>query len=141
MSDHETNVTEKEGDPTFPSNGTMQHEPDSGFVLLSSRFLDQGDSVIYAIVGLCFFLGAVFTLGYSFWDFGSTMSSIQAIVDAAPIGQGVTPQTVVAGAIIKLVSDLLLVLIIMEVLGTVIHYLKAHATSLRPFLFFGIVFF
>src|SRR5713226_1290874 len=43
------------------------------------------------------------------------------------------------GAIIKLVSDLLLVLIIMEVLGTVIHYLKAHATSLRPFLFIGIV--
>ena len=37
------------------------------------------------------------------------------------------------------VSDLLLVLIIMEVLGTVIHYLKAHATSLRPFLFIGIV--
>ena len=27
----------------------------------------------------------------------------------------------------------------MEVLGTIIHYLKAHATSLRPFLFIGIV--
>jgi len=27
----------------------------------------------------------------------------------------------------------------MEVLGTVIHYLKAHATSLRPFIFIGIV--
>jgi uncharacterized membrane protein (DUF373 family) len=27
----------------------------------------------------------------------------------------------------------------MEVLGTVIHYLKAHETSLRPFLFIGIV--
>src|SRR5438309_2897058 len=50
-----------------------------------------------------------------------------------------TPQAVVAGAIIKLVSDLLLVLIIMEVMGTVIHYLKEHATSLRPFLFIGIV--
>lgn len=37
------------------------------------------------------------------------------------------------------ISDLLLALIIMEVLGTVIHYLKAHATSLRPFLFIGIV--
>jgi len=45
----------------------------------------------------------------------------------------------VVGAIIQLVSDLLLVLIIMEVLGTVIHYLKSHATSLRPFLFIGIV--
>lgn len=139
MSDHQTNLTEKEGAPPFPSNGTMQHEQDSRFVLLSSRFLDQGDSIIYAIVGLCFFLGAIFTLGYSFWDFGSTMSGIQTIVDAAPKSQGVTQQTVVAGAIIKLVSDLLLVLIIMEVLGTVIHYLKSHATSLRPFLFIGIV--
>jgi uncharacterized membrane protein (DUF373 family) len=27
----------------------------------------------------------------------------------------------------------------MEVLSTVIHYLKAHATSLRPFLFIGII--
>lgn len=27
----------------------------------------------------------------------------------------------------------------MEVLGTIIHFLKAHATSLRPFLFIGIV--
>lgn len=33
----------------------------------------------------------------------------------------------------------LLVLIIMEVLGTVTHYLKSHETSLRPFLFIGIV--
>ena len=139
MSDHRANLTEKEGEPPFHSNGTVQHESDSRFVLLSSRFLDQGDSIIYAIVGLCFFLGAIFTLGYSFWDFGSTISSIQAIVAAAPKSQGVTQQTVVAGAIIKLVSDLLLVLIIMEVLGTVIHYLRAHATSLRPFLFIGIV--
>lgn len=139
MSDHRAHLTEKEGEPLFHANGSMQHESDSRFVLLSSRFLDQGDSIIYAIVGLCFFLGAIFTLGYSFWDFGSTISSIQAIVDAAPKSQGVTQQTVVAGAIIKLVSDLLLVLIIMEVLGTVIHYLRAHATSLRPFLFIGIV--
>jgi uncharacterized membrane protein (DUF373 family) len=45
----------------------------------------------------------------------------------------------VADAIIKIVSDLLLVLIVMEVLGTIIHYLKSHVTSLRPFLFIGIV--
>ncbi len=44
-----------------------------------------------------------------------------------------------AQAIIELVSGLLLVLIIMEMLGTVIHYLQVHATSLRPFLFIGII--
>jgi hypothetical protein len=27
----------------------------------------------------------------------------------------------------------------MEMLGTVIHYLQVHATSLRPFLFIGII--
>jgi uncharacterized membrane protein (DUF373 family) len=45
----------------------------------------------------------------------------------------------VAQAIIELVSGLLLVLIIMEILGTVIHYLQVHTTSLQPFLFIGII--
>ena len=94
----------------------------------SSNLLDQGDSVIYAIVGACFFVGAIFALGYSFWHFAATIFPLSKL----------TP-TISATAIIQLISDLLLVLIIMEVLGTVIHYLKAHATSLRPFLFIGIV--
>ncbi len=127
MSDHQTNLTDKEGENLFHSNVIVQHEPDNRFVRLSSRFLDQGDSFIYAIVGLCFFLASFFALGYTFWDFVSAMIQPHLL------------PTDVANAIIKLVSDLLLVLIIMEVLGTVIHYLKAHATSLRPFLFIGIV--
>ncbi|MEO7076023.1 MAG: phosphate-starvation-inducible PsiE family protein, partial [Ktedonobacterales bacterium] len=44
-----------------------------------------------------------------------------------------------AEAIITFVSDLLLTLIIMEVLGTVVNYLETHATSLKPFLFIGII--
>src|SRR5258708_712644 len=40
---------------------------------------------------------------------------------------------------ISFLSDLLTVVIIMEVLRTVIHYLKEYTTSLRPFLFIGIV--
>ena len=122
------------------SLSTNHHEPEDRIAAFSGNLLDRGDSIIYAIVGSCFFLGAIIALGYSFWDFGSTMFNIQGIVDAAAAAkEPTTLQTVVAGAIIKLVSDLLLVLIIMEVLGTVIHYLKAHATSLRPFLFIGIV--
>lgn len=107
--------------------GLPDHEPESRFVSFSSKFLDQGDSMVYAIVGLCFFLSSFFALGYTFWDFWQGMTKANLI------------PTDVANSIIKLVSDLLLVLIIMEVLGTVIHYLKAHATSLRPFLFIGIV--
>jgi len=75
-------------------------------------------------------VGALFALGYSFWDFSVGMAPVFTLSAQPPS---------VAKAIIQFVSDLLLVLIIMEVLGTVIHYLRAHATSLRPFLFIGIV--
>ena len=98
----------------------------------SSTMLDHADTYIYAIVGVCFLLGTAFALGYSFWDFGIALMQV-------PGSKLVDQPAVVVGAIIKLVSDLLLVLIITEVLGTVIHYLKAHVTSLRPFLFIGII--
>ena len=127
---------------TSTEDNSNHHEPEDHIANFSSNLLDRGDSIIYSIVGICFFLGAIFALGYSFWDFGSTVFNIQVtIADAAADTPKMilTPQAVVAGAIIKLVSDLLLVLIIMEVLGTVVHYLKSHATSLRPFLFIGIV--
>ncbi len=129
MSNSHSNVHEQEKATQLPSTSFRydSHPPDNIIVTICKQVLDQGDSLIYAIVGICFFLGAIFTLGYSFWDFGSSVFQ-----------PNLTPPTV-AVAIIKLVSDLLLVLIIMEVLGTVIHYLKAHATSLRPFLFIGIV--
>ncbi|HEY3994195.1 MAG TPA: phosphate-starvation-inducible PsiE family protein [Ktedonobacteraceae bacterium] len=108
----------------------QQHPPQNPIAHYSTRFLENSDSLIYAIVGICFFLAGLFALCYSFWDFGFAMLHL-------PSGPLTTPA--VAQAIIKLVSDLLLVLIIMEVLGTVIHYLKSHATSLRPFLFIGII--
>jgi uncharacterized membrane protein (DUF373 family) len=99
------------------------HVPEDHIAEFSSNLLDQGDSVIYAVVGACFFLGAIFALGYSFGHFADTIFPLSRL----------TP-SISASAIIQLISDLLLVLIIMEVLGTIIHYLKAHATSLRPFL-------
>ncbi|HZS76561.1 MAG TPA: phosphate-starvation-inducible PsiE family protein [Ktedonobacteraceae bacterium] len=106
------------------NNHEESYDPIAHF---SSHMLERSDSLIYAIVGVFFLLGSLFALGYSIWDF---LASI-LIPKLDP--------SLVAQAIIKLVSDLLLVLIIMEVMGTVIHYLKAHATSLRPFLFIGIV--
>lgn len=129
MSDSHSKLDEPKEATPLPPNTIHRdyHPPDNIIVAICKQVLDQGDSLVYAIVGICFFLGATFTLGYSFWDFGSSVFQ-----------PNLTPPTV-AVAIIKLVSDLLLVLIIMEVLGTVIHYLKAHATSLRPFLFIGIV--
>ena len=95
---------------------------------------------MYVIVGVCFFLGAAFALCYGLWDFGSTLLNIpQLVVQTQHTANLTTVSEIVANSIIKLISDLLLVLIIMEVLSTVIHYLKSHATSLRPFLFIGII--
>jgi uncharacterized membrane protein (DUF373 family) len=106
-------------------------EPEHRFSLISGSVLDRADGIIYAVVGACFLIGAICTLCYSFWDFGTNIT--------AAIGAGRGDPALLAKAIIQFVSDLLLVLIIMEVLGTVTHYLKSHATSLRPFLFIGIV--
>jgi len=103
MSGHRLGASEQADTSSF-NNG--HHEPEHPLIILSRRFLDRGDSFIYAIVGICFFLGAIFTLGYSFWDFSSTIFNVQGLVNAVT-----TPQSIVAGAIIKLVSDLLLVLI------------------------------
>jgi uncharacterized membrane protein (DUF373 family) len=131
MSHHQTGVNEMEGTPLLSSGHIdKHHEPEDRIGTFSSTLLDRGDSFIYAIVGACFFVGALFALGYSFWDFSVGMAPVFTLSAQPPS---------VAKAIIQFVSDLLLVLIIMEVLGTVIHYLKEHATSLRPFLFIGIV--
>jgi uncharacterized membrane protein (DUF373 family) len=108
----------------------FQHldEPaESRFANFSVRLLDGGDAIIYIVVGACFFIGALFALGYSFWNF--YLSWMGSKFEPGLVGQ----------AIIQFISDLLLVLIIMEVLGTVTHYLKERATSLRPFLFIGII--
>jgi uncharacterized membrane protein (DUF373 family) len=130
MSDHleqmEESQTGLSGNSNLPRHHA--HEEDDAIGRVSSNFLDKGDSLIYAIVGICFFIGGFIALGYSFWDFGYNLLTPASL-----------KPSIVAQAIIQLISDLLLVLIIMEVLGTVTHYLRAHATSLRPFLFIGIV--
>ena len=131
MPDHPLDAREKDSAPLHTNqNAGEVHEAEDPIGAFSSNLLDRGDSLIYAIVGICFFVGALFALGYSFWNFGVNMAPVFTL-SATTAG--------VASAIIQLISDLLLVIIIMEVLGTVIHYLKEHATSLRPFLFIGIV--
>ena|SRR5438270_7154869 len=108
------------------------HQSANRFALYSVGFLDRADGVIYTIVGACFLLTATMALIYTFWAFGVPIIELRAFpMDQQP-GQ-------VAQAIIELVSGLLLVLIIMEMLGTVTHYLQVHETSLRPFLFISII--
>lgn len=134
MSDYQGNLGETDGQVTTivehsASNNKKEsdEERNDPVARVAGNFLDNGDSVIYAIVGICFLVAGLIALGYSFWDFAVNLTS-----------QKLTPP-IFATSIIQFVSDLLLVLIIMEVLGTVTHYLQSHTTSLRPFLFIGIV--
>jgi uncharacterized membrane protein (DUF373 family) len=99
-----------------------------------TRFLESTDSLIYALVGVSFLVAALFSLCYSIVKFAlalwtSAGSSFNGIFSGASTGT----------ALINFVSDLLLTLIIMEVFGTVVHYLRTRATSLKPFLFIGII--
>ena len=92
----------------------------------SLRLLDALDFVVYALVGLAFVGAALLALGYSLahlvLNFGIAL-----------------PVTGVVQDVLNFVSDLLLVLIIMEVLGTVRSYLEKGDTSVKPFLFIGII--
>jgi uncharacterized membrane protein (DUF373 family) len=132
VSDYHIGVSEKESPSSSPPHDQEPSgEPVNGFASILGTILDHSDAIIYGIIGISFLVGALFALGYSFWDVGTIM-----------IGRSESePSSVsfVALAIIKFISDLLLVLIIMEILRTIIHYLKEHTTSLHPFLFIGIV--
>jgi uncharacterized membrane protein (DUF373 family) len=145
MSEYET--TQEAATTTQHKNNLLSADPPGHHIQevieesVAARWLEKGDAFIYALVGACFFLGALFTLGYAFYHFYHQLTN--ELVLAGANGQSVTlpatdPQNI-AQAIINLVSDLLLVLIIMEVLSTVLHYLRERATSLKPFLFIGMI--
>src|SRR5438132_925637 len=85
------------------------------------RVLDQADRAIYLAVAGLFLVAALAMGGYSISTF------IRHLNDDFPLD------------IITFINDLLLVLIILEVLGTVRSYLSTGTTSLTPFLYIGII--
>ncbi|MBA3823239.1 MAG: phosphate-starvation-inducible PsiE family protein [Ktedonobacterales bacterium] len=86
--------------------------------------LDRG---VYIFIGLAFILAAILALFLSFSNLIQSVGRNVAFYD-------ITPQNV-----LDFVSDLLLVLIIMEVLGTIRSYLQEGDTTVKPFLFIGII--
>ena len=135
MSDHNIEMHERTGlehSSLAPLTNTTSHEEVDHLAMKSGNFLDRADTIVYAVVGVCFLFGALCALVYTFWDFGISLM----VIPSHPLTEG---PGLAAEAIIQFISGLLLVLIIVEVLGTVTHYLKSHETSLRPFLFIGIV--
>ena len=114
----------------------QQRQPQMG---RAARWLDQGATIAQTLVGVLLFLAALLTIGYAVYDFIYQFSTSAATL----VGQGQathlsSPQRL-ADAIITLISDALLVLIILEVLSTVLHYLREHTVSLKPFLFIGMI--
>ncbi|MDI3338934.1 MAG: phosphate-starvation-inducible PsiE family protein [Sphaerobacter sp.] len=84
------------------------------------RVSQFAQGLVYSATAFLFLAAAVVMLGYS----------VLAFVDAVTVTRTEFPVTMVT-----LINDLLLVLIIMEVLATVLSYLREQAFSLLPFLF------
>lgn len=83
--------------------------------------LERADQSVYILVAILFLAAAVAMGGYAI------VHLLQNLHNDFPL------------QIISFVNALLLVLIIMEVLGTVRDFLATGTTSLRPFLYIGII--
>ncbi len=100
--------------------------------------LESIDTFVYVLVGVCFCLAALLSLAYGIYLFATqifTKIFTPSGFDLRPLAD----KSVGGQDIIAFVSDLLLTLIIMEVLGTVVHHLRDKETTLKPFLFIGII--
>jgi uncharacterized membrane protein (DUF373 family) len=87
----------------------------------ADNLLSQGDRAVYVLVALLFLLAAV----------------AMAVYTAAALVMHASEDF--PRRLVEFIDGLLLVLIIMEVLGTVRSYLSTGHTSLRPFLYIGII--
>ncbi len=84
-------------------------------------WLDWTDNALYVLVAVLFLLAAI-------------GMGIYAVVNLlGNLNEDIPEQ------IVHFVNDLLLVLIILEVFSTVRSYLETHTTSLKPFLYIGII--
>jgi uncharacterized membrane protein (DUF373 family) len=125
----EERETHKEGGDDHSADEQQTRAVDAPFALRFGQFLEHADTIIHALVGICFLISAVVVLGYGTWNFGFQILHSLSLHNSQ----------FVAETVIQFLSDLLLVLIIMEVLGTIVHYLRVRTTSLRPFLYIGII--
>ncbi len=87
----------------------------------AAPWLDWADRAVYVSVALLFLAAAVAMGGYAVVTFVRHLGDDFAL------------------QVITFINDLLLVLIILEVLGTVRGYLATGTTSLTPFLYIGII--
>ena len=99
----------------------MGERSDNALKRITETWLERADVAVYVMIAVLFLLAAMAMGVYSVVTF------FQHINDDFPLD------------IITSINDLLLVLIILEVLGTVRSYLVTGTTSLTPFLYIGII--
>ena len=97
-----------------------------GIRLTILRVLNGLDLVVYALVGLAFIAAAVLAFVFSVSHLLSTLTPPFSNI-------------AIAQDILGFVSDLLLVIIIMELLFTIRSYVEKGDTSVEPFLIIGII--
>lgn len=98
-----------------------------------ARTLDAVDSLFYLLVGVAFLCAAGLTLIYS------VANLVLGVINSLSKSTSGALTSGIATNVLSFISDLLLVLIILEVLGTVRSYLDKHTNSVQPFLFIGII--
>ena len=99
----------------------MAERNDNALRRITETWLERADVAVYVMIAVLF-LAAALAMGVY-----SVVTFFQHINDPFPL------------VIITAINDLLLVLIILEVLGTVRSYLVTGTTSLTPFIYIGII--
>jgi hypothetical protein len=108
------------------ARGTEPHKSVKGIRLFILRILNGLDLIVYALVGLAFVTAAVLAFVFSISHLLLHFHLVLPFNDIAQV-------------VLNFVSDLLLVLIIMELLGTIRSYVEKGDTSVEPFLIIGII--
>ncbi|GAC1644752.1 MAG: hypothetical protein NVS9B11_15330 [Candidatus Dormibacteraceae bacterium] len=102
---------------TEPPAPKRSHDPHT----LAAPWIEYADRSLYVATAVLFLVAAVAMTGYALVTF------VQHLGEDFPL------------TLVTFINDLLLVLIILEVLGTVRSYLETGTTSLKPFLYIGII--
>ncbi len=115
--------------------GTLPQREVKGIRLAILRLLNGLDLVVYALVGIAFVAAAVLAFAFRI---GQVVFNLLHSVGIC-VQLNASTYANIAQAVLNFVSDLLLVLIIMELLGTIRSYVEKGDTSVEPVLIIGII--
>lgn len=116
----------RRGEKRDTSNTGQYSQDAKGIRLAILHILNILDLVVYTLVGMAFVAAAMLAFVFS-------VSHLLLHFDL------VLPMSNIAQVVLDFVSDLLLVIIIMELLFTIRSYVEKGDTSVEPFLIIGII--